>query len=183
MTLYSEVETVVSEEAHIDLPVLPGQTSVNKCGNVPFFTQTNKQTKKLQLEQSIDPQFSWYNTVFHYDSSLTHVDCGEEYRQAGRVGVLQKGLKDNSKVFLEETASVQQLLEFLLRTEMTQKNKVSPVLFVLKSIGNVWIHAAVRTLQCWMRQLSIVQTFHTVRERELTGMDKTQANVKRNSSI
>lgn len=88
----------------------------------------------------------------------THVDCGEEYRQAGRVGVLQKGLKDNSKVILEETATVQQLLEFLLRAEMTQKNKVSAVSFVLKSTGNVWIHAAVRTLQCWMRQLSIIRT-------------------------
>lgn len=63
VTLYSEVETVVSEEAHIDLPVLLGQTSVDKC----FFTQTNK--KKLQLEQSIDSQFSCYCTVFHNDSS------------------------------------------------------------------------------------------------------------------
>lgn len=42
----------------------------------------------------------------------------EAYRQAGRVGVLQEGLENDSKVVLEETVAVEQLLQTLLCTEM-----------------------------------------------------------------
>lgn len=34
----------------------------------------------------------------------------EEYRQAGRVGVLQEGLENDGEVILEETVAVEQLL-------------------------------------------------------------------------
>lgn len=42
----------------------------------------------------------------------------EAYRQAGRVGVLQKGLENDGKVVLEETVAVQQLLQTFLCTEV-----------------------------------------------------------------
>lgn len=46
----------------------------------------------------------------------------EEYRQAGRVGVLQKGLENDGEVILEETVAVEQLLKTFLCTETTWKS-------------------------------------------------------------
>lgn len=43
----------------------------------------------------------------------------EEYRQAGRVGVLQKGLENDGEVILEETVAVEQLLKTFLCPERT----------------------------------------------------------------
>lgn len=45
-----------------------------------------------------------------------------EYRQAGRVSVLQKGLKNYSKVVSEEPVAVQQLLQSFLWTEANWKS-------------------------------------------------------------
>lgn len=45
----------------------------------------------------------------------------KEYRQAGRVGVLQKGLENDGEVIFEETVAEEQLLETFLCVERTCK--------------------------------------------------------------
>lgn len=55
-----------------------------------------------------------------------------DYREAGRVGVFQKGLKNNSEVVPEETVAEQQLLKSFLWTEVTWKSIYLPFpLFII----------------------------------------------------
>lgn len=53
-----------------------------------------------------------------YDVCVCVSGAMEAYRQAGRVGVLQKRLENDGKVVLEETVAVQQLLQTFLCTEV-----------------------------------------------------------------
>lgn len=138
VSLYSEVETVVSEEAHIDLSILPGDKTASvglQMEHVAgemwlMLTKPNATdvTLRIPMTQTLLCKVShwfilwkqmvmlrWYITVAFGERTV--------YREAWRVCVLQEGLKDNSKVLSEEAVSVEQILKPFLCTDITQLKK------------------------------------------------------------
>ncbi len=99
------------------------------------FAATCWQSQKLHLSHSGSSWFSCYCVMF----SPWFICCGahivlvfggrRDYREARRVGMFQKGLKNNSKVVPEETVAVEQLFQSFLWTDRTQKSIYLPFLW------------------------------------------------------
>ena len=132
--LYGEVEAVVSEEGHVDLPILLMETkNINaseeglmECvvGDTLIFSLKLTKPKASSVMLGMMQLFSvWRFSLIHLMTHIVMVDgVGIDYREAGRVSVFQEGLKNDGKVVPEETVGEQQLLKSFLWMKVTQKN-------------------------------------------------------------
>lgn len=110
--LYGEVEAVVSEEGHIDFPVLLGDTKHSQLTECDLSKASSGSCRARQLRESLVS--AWRFAAIHLP---TWHRCDVAYRQAWRVSLLQEGLKHHGEVFLEEAVAVQELLQSSLATE------------------------------------------------------------------
>lgn len=113
--LYGEVEAVVSEEGHIDFPVLLGDTKHSQLTECDLSKASSGSCRTRQPRESLVS--AWRLAAIHLP---TWHRCDVAYRQAWRVSLLQEGLKHHGEVFLEEAVAVQELLQSPLSTEKKQ---------------------------------------------------------------
>lgn len=149
MSLYGEVEAVVSEEGHINLSILLSERHTKKHRQIYFHAIPLRlafKKPKSHICHTRDHNDSLCCVMFHTESSpasrhVCHVDtvvacCEADYREAGRIGVFQKGLQNHGEVISEETLAVQQLLKSFLRINRKKKYR-SFICFILGAFSEI----------------------------------------------